>query len=307
MADLKSGRIVEWQRLSPSLSLFRVVAVDGAPFPSYQAGQYIALRRDDCLLTRKVKEGDKIQYLPDLDESGKQKRGSVTHSYSISSAPFEAAQGNFLEFYVVLERGYDGVLGRLTESLFRGMEDHSNERLAFVERIVGDFTLAKRTDGVEHVLMVGTGTGLAPFVSMLKQLDFDARQGIAPPARYTLLHANRTTEELAYHRELLEIEEAKRLDFVYVPSVSRPTPRDLADPQLGSGRANNLLRHVFGLPPREQVASPVALPRQRGLSMLRERIDPARTVVLTCGNPNGMSDISWIASQVGMRFEKEDW
>jgi len=307
MADLKSGRIVEWRRLSPSLSLFRLVAIDGSSFPAYQAGQYIALRRDDCLLTRKVKEGDKVHYLPDLDESGTQKRGSVTHSYSISSAPFEAAQGNFLEFYVVLERGYDGVLGRLTESLFRGMEDHSNERLAFVERIVGDFTLAKRTDGVEHVLMVGTGTGLAPFVSMLKQLDFDARQGIAPPARYTLLHANRTTEELAYHRELLEIEEAKRLDFVYVPSVSRPTPRDLADPQLGSGRANNLLRHVFGLPPREQVASPVALPRQRGLSMLRERIDPARTVVLTCGNPNGMSDISWIASQVGMRFEKEDW
>ena len=150
MADLKSGRIVEWRRLSPSLSLFRLVAIDGSSFPAYQAGQYIALRRDDCLLTRKVKEGDKVHYLPDLDESGKQKRGSVTHSYSISSAPFEAAQGNFLEFYVVLERGYDGVLGRLTESLFRGMEDHSNERLAFVERIVGDFTLAKRTDGVTH-------------------------------------------------------------------------------------------------------------------------------------------------------------
>lgn len=307
MADLKSGRIVEWHRLSPSLSLFRLVAGDGSPFPAYQAGQYIALRRDDCLLTRKVKEGDKVHYVPDLDETGKQKRGSVTHSYSISSAPFETAQGNFLEFYVVLEQGHDGVLGRLTESLFRGMEDHSNERLAFVERIVGDFTLAKRATGVEHVLMVGTGTGLAPFVSMLKQLDFDARQGIAPPAQYTLLHANRTREELAYHRELLDIEEAKRFDFVYVPSVSRPTQRDLADPQIGSGRANNLLRHVFGLPPREQIASPVALPRQRGLSMLRERIDPARTVVLTCGNPNGMADISWIASQVGMRFEKEDW
>jgi ferredoxin-NADP reductase len=307
MADLKSGRIVEWHRLAPSLSLFRLVAIDGSRFPEYQAGQYIALRRDDCLLTRKVKEGDKVQYVPDLDESGKQKRGPVTHSYSISSAPFESAQGNFLEFYVVLEQGRDGVLGRLTESLFRGMEDHSNERLAFLERIVGDFTLAKRASGVEHVLMVGTGTGLAPFVSMIKQLDFDARQGIAPPARYTLLHANRTREELAYHRELLDIEEAKRFDFLYVPSVSRPTQHDLADPQIGSGRANNLLRHVFGLPPREQVASPVALPRQRGLSMLRERIDPARTVVLTCGNPNGMADISWIASQAGMRFEKEDW
>jgi hypothetical protein len=41
--------------------------------------------------------------------------------------------------------------------------------------------------------------------------------------------------------------------------------------------------------------------------MLRERIDPARTVVLTCGNPNGMADIATIAAQTGMKFEKEDW
>ncbi|HWE26292.1 MAG TPA: hypothetical protein VG496_20315 [Myxococcales bacterium] len=307
MADLKSGRIVEWKQLAPNLSLFRVIASDGAPFPSYQAGQYIALRRDDCLLTRKVKEGDKVTYVADVDENGKQKRGPVTHSYSISSAPYESAKGNFLEFYVVLERGVDGVLGRLTESLFRGMEDHSNERLAFVERIVGDFTLAKRANGFEHVLMVGTGTGLAPFVSMIKQLDFEAQHGSTPPSRYTLFHANRTREELAYHHDLLQIEAAKRFDFVYVPSVSRPTQRDLDDPEIGSGRANNLLRHVFGLPPRETVAAPLALPHNRGLSMLRERIDPKRTVVLTCGNPNGMADISWIASQVGMKFEKEEW
>jgi len=307
MAELKSGRIIEWHRLSPVLSLFRVVALDSSPFPGYQAGQYIALRRDNCLLTRKVKEGNEVRYVPDLDETGKQKRGPVTHSYSISSAPFETVQGNHLEFYVVLERGLDGVLGRFTESLFRGMEEHTDEQLAYLERIVGDFTLAKRAAGFDQVLMVGTGTGLAPFVSMIKQLDFEAQHGAKPPARYTLLHANRTLEELAYHRELLEIEKAKRLDFVYVPTVSRPTPRDLADPQLGSGRANNLLRHLFELPPKEPTAAPLALPRERPLAMLRERIQPARTVVLTCGNPNGMADIAWIASQAGMRFEKEDW
>jgi ferredoxin-NADP reductase len=154
---------------------------------------------------------------------------------------------------------------------------------------------------------VGTGTGLAPFVSMIKQLHFEAQQGATHPARYTLLHANRTFEELAYHRELLEIEKAKSFDFVYVPSVSRPTARDLADPQIGSGRANNLLRHVFGLPAKEPAASPLALPRERPLPMLRERIEPSRTVVLTCGNPNVMADIAWIASQAGMQFEKEDW
>jgi len=307
MAELKAGNIIEWHRLSPILSLFRVVALDSSPFPAYQAGQYIALRRDDCLLTRKVKEGNEVRYVPDLDEAGKQKRGPVTHSYSISSAPYETAQGNYLEFYVVLERGLDGVLGRFTESLFRGMEGHSNERLAYLERIVGDFTLAKRAAGFEHVLMVGTGTGLAPFVSMIKQLDFEAQHGATAPARYTLLHANRTREELAYHRELLGIEKAKRFDFVYVPTVSRPASRDLSDPQLGSGRANNLLRQLFELPPKEPSAAPLALPGERPLAMLRERIRPAQTVVLTCGNPNGMADIAWIAAQAGMRFEKEDW
>jgi ferredoxin-NADP reductase len=307
MADVKCGRIVEWNRLTPALSLFRVVACDSAPFPTYVAGQYIALRRDDCLLTRKVKEGNEVRYVPDVDADGNQKRGPVTHSYSIASAPFETVEGNYLEFYLVLERGVDGVLGRLTESLFRGMEQPGNERLAYLERIVGDFTLAKRAAGFEHVLMVGTGTGLAPFVSMIKQLHFEAQQGARHPARYTLLHVNRSREELAYHRELLEIEKAKTFDFVYVPAVSRPSPRDLADPQLGSGRANNLLRHVFELPPHESSAVPVAPPRERPLAMLRERIDPSRTVVLTCGNPSGMADIAWIAGQAGMRFEKEDW
>lgn len=306
MAELKPGRIVEWHRLSESLSLFRLVAGDGARFPPYVAGQYIALRRDDCLLTKKVKEGDEVRYVPDLDEEGKQKRGSVTHSYSIASAPYEAAQGNYLEFYVVLERGVDGVLGRFTESLFRGVETHQNERLAYVERIVGDFTLARRAAGFEHVLMVGTGTGVAPFVSMIKELRFEARQGAKTPVKYTLLHANRTYLELAYHHELLEIEASKAFDFLYVPSVSRPDARDLADPQLGAGRANNLLRHLFGQPPKDAATAP-ALPRERPLAMLRERIDPARTVLLCCGNPKSMADIAWIAAQAGMRFEKEDW
>jgi ferredoxin-NADP reductase len=308
VADLKSGRIVEWHRLSKTLSLFRLVSDDGKAFPTYEAGQYIALRRDDCLLTRKVKEGNEVRYVPDLDAEGKQKRGPVTHSYSISSAPHETAEGNFLEFYVVLEVGKDGVLGRFTESLFRGVETHQNERLAYVERIVGDFTLAKRAAGWEHVLMVGTGTGLAPFVSMVKQMDHEAQQGKRPPARYTLFHANRTHEELAYHQDLLAIEKRQSFDFVYVPSVSRPTARDLADPQVGAGRANNLLRQIFDLPSQEQsVATAPTFPRERPLELLRKRIEPSRTVVLTCGNPRAMADIASIAAQTGMKFEKEDW
>lgn len=306
MPEWRSGRIVEWHKLSESLAVYRLAPLDVTTFPRFEAGQSIALRRDDCLLTKKVKEGTEVRYVPDLDSDGKQKRGPVTHSYSIASAPFESEQGNYLEFYIVVERTPEGGPGRFTGSLFR-IEDEGTDRLSYMERIVGDFTLAKRAAGLEHVLMVATGTGLAPFVSMVKQLQFEARRDGATQTRYTLLTANRTHEELAYHQELLDIEAANAFDFVYVPSVSRPTARDRNDARLGNGRANNLLRYIFGFPPQESNAIVPELPRERPLAMLQKRIDPSRTVVLTCGNPAGMADIEWTAEQTGMRFEKEEW
>lgn len=306
MAEMKSGRIANWRRLSSKLAIFHLISENGGRFGLFEGGQYMALRRDDCLLTKKVTKGNETRYVPDLDANGRQKRGPVTHSFSISSAPFETAHENYLEFYVVLEEDDRGGPGRFTESLFR-VDDGGDDRLGYVERIVGDFTLARRAVGLEHVLMVATGTGLAPFISMIKQLHFDAQHQHAPQARYTLLHTNRTYEELGYHRELLDIEASHSFDFVYVPSVSRPTAQDREIPGLGVGRANNLLREIFGIPPRESQAIAPELPLARPLEMLQERIDPAQTVVLTCGNPNGMEDIAWIAARTGMRFEKEDW
>lgn len=304
--EMRPGRIVEWRRLSSKLAIFRLVAANGGRFPRFEAGQYVALRRDDCLLTKKVNEGNQVRYVPDPDADGIQKRGPVTHSYSIASAPFESAEGNYLEFYVVLEREGHEELGRFTESLFR-IERKGSDRLSYLERVVGNFTLARRAAGFAHVLMVATGTGLAPFVSMVKQLHFEAQRNGAPHKRYTLLHANRSYEELAYHRELLAIEASNTFDFVYVPSVSRPTARDRSDSHLGVGRANNVLRQVFGIPASEAQAVPPELPRNRSLEMLQKRIDLSDTVVLACGNPDGMADIAWIAARSGMRFEKEEW
>src|SRR5439155_26096820 len=91
-----------------------------SPFPDYRASQYISLRREQCNLTKKVIAPDgQIHYVPDLDENGVQKRGPVTHSYSISSAPFETQQTGQLEFYILLEIAEKGEPGRLTDSLFK--------------------------------------------------------------------------------------------------------------------------------------------------------------------------------------------
>ena len=194
-----------------------------------------------------------------------------------------------------------------------------------MERVAGDFTLARRAASVSHVLMVATGTGLAPFASMLRQLRQEARGGRAVPWSVTLFFANRTAGELAFHAELAALAAERPFDFVYVPAVSRPTAGD--DPALAQGRATSLLRHVVGLPLREEEeleearaggdSAPAAaaldratrprLPEGIDPEDLRRRLDPARTVVLTCGNPSAMDDVRRVADRTGMRFEREEW
>jgi ferredoxin-NADP reductase len=192
---------------------------------------------------------------------------------------------------------------------------------------VGDFTLDKRATGFRNVVMVGTGTGLAPFVSMMKQRDFEARTR-GDDVRYTLIHANRTYAELGYHDELRAIAAAGHIDFVYLPSVSRPSPRDVEDPHLGRGRGNNVLRLLLGLPSKEEErlaelraqggetaeaeealarAMPAAPPPGITPESLQRRLDPRETVLLTCGNPAGMADIKKATEARGIKFEKEDW
>ena len=327
MADKKIGTVTDWKYSSDVLAIFRFMPEAGSKFPTYKAGQYIALQRNDCRLTKKiVKDGGKVEYVTVLDDQGKPKRGPVTHSYSICSAPFETEQKSWLEFYVILEVE-GGVPGRLTESMFR-MKPGGDDKMVYYEKIAGDFTLDKRAAGFKNVILVGTGTGLAPFRSMVKQIDFEASSGKTDAVKYTLLHTNRTYEELDYYQELLEIEAAEHFDFVYVPSVSRPTARDVSDPKLGQGRANNVLRYLLDLPIKEQqdldeiaakggdtakakavlekTVKP-ALPKKFSREALRSRFDPASTVVITCGNPWSMEDIKYAAEARGMKFEKEDW
>jgi ferredoxin-NADP reductase len=328
MAEKKVGTVNYWRYSSDILAVFRLMPEGGGKFPGYKAGQYMALQRGDCRLTKKVVgDGGKVEYLNILDAQGVPKRGAVTHSYSIASAPFETEEKGYLEFYVILEIDENGVKGRLTESMFRMSPDADN-KMVYYEKIAGDFTLDKRAAGLKNVILVGTGTGLAPFISMAKQLDFEARSGKSHSVRYTLLHTNRTYEELDYYQDLLDIEAAQRFDFVYVPSVSRPTQRDWDDPKLGRGRANNMLRYLLEMPLKEEqdlqqiVANggdvakakaalektvKPALPKHLARQALRDRMEPTTSVVITCGNPWSMEDIKYAAEATGMRFEKEDW
>ena len=326
MAKQKTGTVVHKEVVSPTLLRFRLAPETDSPFPDSEAGQYIALSRDDCKLTRKngVAPDGKPVYEAELDPWGRQTIGTVTHSYSIASAPAETAEHGWLEFFVALEYGLHGLPGRLSEALF-GMSPETSCEVTYHDRIAGNFTLSSRTEGAESVLFVGTGTGVAPFVSMVRELHADGAGGDG--RRYTLLHTNRTMAELGYHDALFDIEAAGRFDFMYVPTISRPAEQKAVDERIGQGRASNVLRHIFDLPTteeekaasavgdvarmaadlaRERLVHPV-LPSHLTAAMVRDRVDPANAVLLTCGNPVSTADIKSTAARRQIRFEMEEW
>jgi len=309
MSEWQAGTVVNWRRLTQSLATFGLIPGPDLCFPSYEAGQYIALRRNHCKLTHLVADSKgRLRAAPQI-ENGRQQLGPVTHPYSIASAPFEAAEHNRLEFFVVLERDTDGTPGRLSSSLFE-MEITGDGMLDYFHRVSGTFTLSQRAQHADSVLMIGTGTGVAPFISMIKQLDHEAAVGRIPERRYTLIYANRRPEELAYHDDLLKIESVRRFDFLYLPSISRPIELDPPNPRMGRGRASNLLRHVFEMPVQNEARDTTTVPvlpshlRREGL---QARFDPSKTAILTCGNPMSIADIKLVGEAQGIRVETEDW
>jgi NAD(P)H-flavin reductase len=197
--------------------------------------------------------------------------------------------------------------------------------VTYYDRIAGTFTLPARAEGCDSVLFVGAGTGVAPFVSMIRELH--AQGSGDDDRRYTLLHTNRTVAELGDHDALFEIEAAGRFDFMYVPTVSRPAEHASIDTRIGQGRASNVLRHIFDLPTTEddkltnavgditKVAARLALdrlvlpvlPGHLTASAIRDRVDPEKSVLLTCGNPVSTADIKATAARRQIRFEMEEW
>lgn len=167
--------------------------------------------------------------------------------YSVASAPAEAGINGY-EFYVRLVP-----ILRFTTLLWRVPIGHRMRMIGPKGRF-----LLEPQDHRTH-LYVSTGTGIAPFISMIRQTmrDGDARRTI-------VLNGCSYVDELGYRDELESLERGGGYPLHYVPTISRANDPRNAGWTGRTGRA-------------EQVVTDVC--REFGLK-------PERTVVYICGNPD---------------------
>ncbi|MFN8389105.1 MAG: ferredoxin--NADP reductase [Bdellovibrionota bacterium] len=167
--------------INDELAVFRVRSESGAPL-LYVPGQYAELALP-------VPEGS----------TEKPER----RSYSIASAP---KNGGDLEFYIVRVNG-----GYLTPRLW---DMRPGDRIWLGPKIKGKFTLDETPAGAD-LIMIATGTGLAPFLSMLREHREDPRW-----RNVALIHGARFERDLGYRAEL-ERYQAEHPWFHYIPSLTR--------------------------------------------------------------------------------------
>lgn len=181
----------------------------------------------------------------------------IFRAYSVVSSPF-AEQ---LEFFSIVVP--DGAFTSRLQHLKAG--DH-----LLLEKIpFGFLTLARYQKPLPHDLwLLATGTGLAPFLSML--------QDFAPWQQYQqiiLAYSVRTPEELAYAEEIKTIAQTfgeSGASFKFLPIITRPTV-PAGDTTLAQ-RLPTLIEN--GL-----------LEQHAGLAL-----NPATSHVMLCGNPQMVED-----------------
>ncbi len=159
----------------------------------------------DGLFTLSIEAPDVGQFAPGqfLQLGIDQEDGHLHRPYSVASP-----HGDVLEFFIVLVED-----GRLTPHLWK-ME--SGDTVDVSARAAGSFTLGHCPDG-ETLWLVATGTGLAPYIAMLRTDEaWDRYQKVV------VVHGVRYASDLAYQEELGEhLARFGEDRFAYVPVVSR--------------------------------------------------------------------------------------
>ncbi len=244
-----NGTVIGREEINPQLIILRVKP-DGQRF-SFQPGQFAVL---GLLGSEK-----RVPEAP-LEEAPAAPDKLIRRAYSIASSNIEQ---HYLEFYLTLVTS-----GELTPRLFALKY---GDRVFVSPKATGSFTL-DRVPAEKSVVLIATGTGLAPYVSMLRTMlvNDDKR-------RFIVLQGARYSWDLGYRAELESLSRL-RPNFIYIPAITRPEEDPHYRGQIG--RIQNLLKSGVV----EQLG---------GISLI-----PAKVDVFLCGNPDMIEQVKeWLLAR----------
>jgi ferredoxin--NADP+ reductase len=189
----------------------------------------------------------------------------IRRAYSIAS---ESRADEYLEFYLTVVMS-----GELTPRLFNLK---IRDRLYVGPKAVGVFTLEKAPG--KHILMIGTGTGLAPYMSMLRsELECNGSR------QFVIVHGARFSWDLGYRTELTGLARHCK-NFHYIPVITRP--KEDVTWQGRSGYLQNLIASG-------------AIEEETGLPLTPDNFD-----IYLCGNPGMIETVIWWAEARGFVKDK---
>ena len=139
-------------------------------------------------------------------------------------------------------------------------------------RANGFFTISDVAEA-DVLWCLSTGTGIGPFLSMLRTDDPWDKFG-----RVVLVHAVRNAEELTYRDEIAEIGGAHPGAFSFVPFVSREAHPDALAGRIPAAIADGRLEARTGM-----------------------ALSPANSHAMLCGNPAMVEDTQKLLETRGMR------
>ena len=180
--------------LSPRLMIIRVVA-NGWELPDFIPGQFAVLGLPGSAPRCEWSDPENPPSNPDK---------LIRKAYSIASS---SRTHEYLEFYVSLV-----TTGALTPRLFALK---IGDPIWLSPKVTGMFTLSDVPKGM-NVALVATGTGLAPYMSMLST---EMRCG--GPRRFAVLHGAYHSWDLGYRSELLNLQHLCN-NLTYLATIDRP-------------------------------------------------------------------------------------
>lgn len=225
---------------------------------------------------------------------------TLARPYSIASNP---AEKRVLEFYINLVRE-----GKLTPSLWtpqfvEALLHGDAETRVMISGPRGRFVL--EADDPRDLVLVSSGTGVAPFISMIRKLndDFLSSPRTFHLRRIYLIHGVSCPIHLGFRKELEGLaaetlrDPKRRLVLLYLPTISRPF-MDSTWTGL-KGRAETLLDF-----PSSRASIDTNL-EDTIKAILATIVQPHTHAVYVCGHPGTVDGLVSTMSRRGFRVDTD--